>query len=88
MEASHTLWHMPQESTTEWFSGIVAIVLQFKLCSTHYIQCYECTKVREVHLQSIQKICKSDDLHAEAMTHPLQVNTNAVVGKETRYRGG
>jgi len=33
------------------------------------------------------KICKLDDLYTEVLTHPPQINTYAVVGKETGYRG-
>jgi len=42
----------------------------------------------EQELQLIQLLCKSDDLHTQAMMHPQQINVYAIAGKEIGHRGG
>jgi len=48
----------------------------------------EYSTVNLVHLQSTLKIHELDDLHTETMTCSPQINTYAVVEKETGHRGG
>jgi len=44
------------------------------------IQCYECTTMQEVHLQSIQLLWKNES-HTEAMMHHCESVENRVIDK-------
>ena len=67
---------------------VVAIVIQFKLCSTRYIALWMYSGTKSASTTNSATYESWDDFYTEATLHLLQINTYVVVGKETGHRGG